>query len=235
MSDILVCTVGLRNNGAGSARITWDDANSKLVLSAELVGPTVATDGETAATGLIQDEDLAATNGVLVYAHIDGNPGIAGAARGHLEFVSPTDADGRGEFDATYKGQYFIKDNDAAATNGYVVKPQAAGAGFRADFDLASPAGGGPIYVPLSAGGTGHANINYEKVFLAIADSDTATDPSIYFDEDAAEESERMLCVVVDNADETYPLYTVQGGMAEVPSGTDCSLVVADLFAIGKR
>lgn len=232
MSDVLFLQPTLRGGGR-SARAQWDDANSKLQLFAEIAGLSAAVDGETDATGLIQDDDTAAATGVAVYAVVDNDPGIPGAARGHFEFVSPTDALGRGEWDATYKGQYVIQDQDAAATNGTAVRATAAGAGLESTFAAALGAGG-PLYVPLSAGGTGHANINHEQVFAKITEATTAMAPQVYFDEDAAEESERLMAVMADNADETFVVYTIKSH-GEVPELTNCAAAIVDIFAIGKR
>lgn len=231
LSDIYPAASSFKIRGGGVATAVYDDANAKIKLFTEVIGPTLASDGETAATGLIQDDDNAATTGVIVYAVVDSDPGIVGAARGHFEFVSPTNVDGRAEWDATYKGQCMVIDNDAAATAGTAVRAIAAGAGLESTFAAALGAGG-PLYVKLSGGGTGHANINFEDVYVKVAESTTASTPTLYFDEDAAEESERFMAVVVDNADETFPLYTVKGTF-EVPVATDCSACIVDIFAVG--
>jgi len=228
MSNILWASTVLR--GAGNqASAAWDDANSKIKLFAEVIGPTAAIDGETAVTGLIQDDDAAASTGVAVYAVVDSDPGIVGAARGHFEFVSPTNADGRGEWSATYKNQFFIKDNDDAATAGTAVRAVAAGAGLESTFGAALGANG-PLYVKLAHGGV--ATTNFPDVYVAVTEATTGSTPTLYFDEDAAEESERLMAVVVDNTDETFPVLTVYG-YEEVPVGTDCDLAVVDVFAVG--
>ena len=210
----------------------YDDTNATLALFADQFGPLAAIDGETAITGLVQDDDNAATSGVIVYAVVDVDPGIVGCARGHFEFVGPTNVDGRGEIDATYKQQYLIVDNDLAATDGKAVRAVAAGGGLEATFSTNLVAG--PLYIPVDQVGTGHANVDTSGIYFRVNVGTTASTPTVYFDEDAAEESERLMAVMVDNADETFPLYT-KYPTAEVKTGTDCSACVVTFLALGSR
>jgi hypothetical protein len=95
-------------------------------------------------------------------------------------------------------------DDDAAATNGVAVRAVAAGAGLEATFAAAKD-----TVVQTSGGSLIHVN-----------HATTGSTPTVYFDEDAANTYERLMAVVVDNADEPYALLKESGAeiVPKIPS-----------------
>ncbi len=146
--------------------------------------PVVATDD----AGLVHDDDTAASAGVAVYVVVDDVEFVPGFQLGHLEFVSPTNAHGTCVIKSG-GATLLLEDDDAAASNGVVVRAIAAKGGLEADL----PGTVGPCLVPLSDG-----------TYVHIADSTTGSTPTVYFDEDAGATHERLMAVVVDNADEEW-------------------------------
>lgn len=183
--------------GAGIAGTVDDNDNAATVGHALYVvrngglsvNPLV-TEGGTG-TGTINDSDTASTDGVAIYVVIDDEEYLPSYALGHFEFVSPTNAHGTC---TVFNGgpTLLIEDDDAAATNGVVVRAIAADGGLEATL-----AGSGrSVLIPLSDG-----------QYIAVADSTTGAAPQVYFDEDAANTYDRLQATVVDNLDETYELF----------------------------
>lgn len=226
MSDIYKLFASLRN--PGNNQIYWDDTNSKLKLYATVYE---IDSGENA----IINHNATTADGVAVYVHVDSNPGIAGAAIGHLEFVSPTNVDGFAVVgaDAT-EYTLRIKDNDAAATNGFALRARPTGAGFQADMDLAPVVT--KVYIPIAGADQTDVAVNDIHFGAALSVEDIATSGTsvaVLFDEDGANAFERFEVNAADAADETADIVVPKPGL-EVPSGTDCSKCVVDVFAIGR-
>lgn len=170
----------------------------------------------------ISDNDSAATNGVAVYAHAESAGGSSQADIGHLEFVSPTDADGR---DTSGVISIVVNDDDAAATAGAAVFAAPAGAGLYANV-------GKDIKIPLTDG----------EFFQITHDADPASNQTavqLYFDEDGTLGS-RFQVVAVDNADETFLFDTTldwrggsPSGNQEIGGATDLSSLAVRLMVIG--
>ena len=192
----------------GTAGIVQDDDTAATNGHALYVVPvpqatpiTLGTEGGTG-TGTIQDDDTAATTGVALYVVLDDEEFLPTYALGHFEFVSPTNAHGTCTI---FNGgpTLLIEDDDSAATNGVAVRAIAADGGLEATL-----AGSGrSVLVPVSDG-----------QYIVVADSTTGSTPAVYFDEDAANTYERLMAVVVDNADETFELVDIQAGRAFRPS-----------------
>lgn len=176
---------------------------------------TLGTEGGTG-TGTIQDDDTAATTGVAVYVVLDEEEFLPTYALGHFEFVSPTNTHGTCTI---FNGgpTLLLEDDDSAASNGVVIRAIAADGGLEATL-----AGSGrSVLVPVSNG-----------KYIVIADSTTGAAPQVYFDEDAANTYERLMAVVVDNADETFELVDIQAGRAFRPAPGG-GLRLATLVTVG--
>ena len=155
--------------------------------AAQFVPPTLTV--EASATGLIKDSDTAATDGVAVYVVVDDPNWSATYQLGHFEFVSPTNANGTCTI-ANGSDTLNIFDDDAAATNGVVIRAVAASGGLEA-----TTAATKDILVPASSGRYIHIN-----------HATTGSTPQVYFDEDAVNTYDRLQAVMVDNLDEPYKL-----------------------------
>lgn len=193
----------------GQYSLEYDRANDKV----KFLGPS---------NGIVQDDDNAATSGVAVYVHVDETVIEEQAALGHLEFVSPTNTDGDGTISSGGPG-YTILDDDLAATGGVALFVAPAGAGFYANIGAAT----GIAYVPLKNG----------EFIKVTHDADPATNQTavqVYFDEDGTNTYERLMAVVVDNADETFSCDTRGNARTEVPAGTDLSAVSVRALAYGR-
>lgn len=209
--------------GAGGTGLTGtvdDNDNAATLGHALYVIPygvpgvqAVNLTAEASATGLLNDNDSAASNGVLIYVVVD-DPNWSGTYQlGHLEFVSPTNANGTCTI-ASGADTLTLFDDDAAATNGVVVRAVAASGGLEA-----TTAASKDILVQLSTG-----------KYLHINHATTASTPSIYFDEDAGNTYERLQAVVVDNGDEPYSVF-VEDATTEY-AGTALSQGTSDLASI---
>ena len=134
----------------------------------------------------IKDDDNAATAGVAVYVHVD-EVLEQGSALAHLEFVSPTNADGTGTL-VNGGPTYYIQDDDNAATGGvalYLDEDATPGSRLLANV-------GRDCFVQVGNG-------NYVKV----THNATPATPGkqVYFDEDAANTYDRLRFVSPTNAD----------------------------------
>lgn len=206
----------------GTAGIVDDNDNAATIGHELYVVPvpqatpiTLGAEGGTG-TGMIQDDDTAATTGVAVYVVLDDEEFLPAYALGHLEFVSPTNAHGTCTI---FSGgpTLLLEDDDAAATNGVEVRAIAADGGLEATLT----GSGRSVLVPVSDG-----------QYIVIADSTTGSTPAVYFDEDAANTYERLMAVVVDNADETFELIDIQAGRAFRPA-PGAGLRLATLVSVG--
>ncbi len=166
---------------------------------------------ESASSADVNDSDTAASDGVLVYVVIDDVEHLPGFNLGHLEFVSPTNAHGT----CTLKSggaTLLLEDNDAAATNGTLLKVQAAAAGMISDM-----AGGNRTLIPLSDGR-----------YMDVEDGTGGSPVQVYFDEDGTNTYERLEAVIVDNADEPISLLETALNVHAVPRGGFLGRFVTD-------
>jgi hypothetical protein len=143
---------------------------------------SIADESSTSITVIDNDDDT--TLGVRVYVVLDQE--TPHFWYGHLEFVSPTNADGT----CTVKNggsTLLLSDNDDAAVRGYALTVLAAGAGYQADMP-----------------GTKEVLVSTEtdNKYLRITNAAAAA-PGVYFDEDDSNTYERIIAEVVDNANET--------------------------------
>lgn len=171
----------------------------------------------------VEDDDNAATAGVALYVHVDETL-EQGTPLAHLEFVSPTNADGTGTI-ASGGATYYVQDDDAAATGGVALY---------FDEDAANPDErflantGRDCYVMLSNG-----------ELLKVKHNATPGTPGVqvYFDEDAANSYQRMRFVSPTNTDgtgRTAERVSMLRAGSEVADGTDLTGVTLKGTARGK-
>lgn len=174
-------------------RFEYDESNKTLIVHDK---PYV----ETSLT--LTDADGAAAAGVLVYVHID-EVSEQGSARAHLEFVSPTNADGTG---TAYSGgpTYYIQDDDDAATGGVALY-------FDEDATIGSR-------LLANTGRDCLVDIGNGRVIKVTHNATPATPGvAIYFDEDAAATHGRLQFVSPTNVSGSETTQT------EVANATDLS------------
>jgi hypothetical protein len=189
--------------------------------------PTFTGTAPAASTGIVDDNDTAATLGHPLYV-VRGGAG--------LEISTPV---------AESSATGLVKDSDTAATEGVAiylviddteflpnfqvghlefVSPTTAhgsctvfngGPTLLMEHDAAAATNGVAVRAIAASGGleatiagsNGTALVPLsDGQFLHIADSTTGSTPELYFDEDAANTYERIRGVIVDNADEPYKL-----------------------------
>ncbi len=182
----------------------WDRATKKLKAFARSVANTSIK---------IEDNDSAASQGVAAYVHVD-EVLEQGSTLAHLEFVSPTNADGTGTL--TDGGPtYYIQDDDNAASGGaalYFDEDAALGSRLLANC-------GRDCFVNVGSGR-----------FVKITHHATPGTPGVqvYFDEDAANTYERLRFVSPTNTDGSD---TTSG---EVASAINlASLTDVEVMAVG--
>ena len=198
----------------------WNDSTEKLLAyySAQASLNTI----------LITDDDSAASNGLLVYVHVDDTVTAEGLLVGHLESVTAGNADT--VITLSNGGPTVpILDDDAAATLGdalYFDEDATPVSGrILADLD---GTGGDDVFVACSDGS-----------WIRINDDDSASSNGValYVDDDAANTYERLLAVVPANADgtgSTEPLAgSKRGAGGEVETATDLSAVVVRTVVFG--
>lgn len=198
-SELERAEIVLFNNTQGLS-IDWDAANQKAVVNDK---PWADTKVE------VTDLDAAASTGVAVYVHVD-EVMEQGSARAHLEFVSPTNADGTG---TAFSGgpTYYIQDDDNAGTGGvalYFDEDATLGSRFLANT-------GRDCYVDIGEGRTIKVTANASPGTPGV---------QVYFDEDGANAYERLLFVSPTNADGSDTT------LAEVDSATDLSAITGVRF-----
>lgn len=190
----------------------------------------------TTAAVVLKDSDTAATDGVAVYLHT--KDGILG----WMEFVSPTNADGKGTL-SNGGSKYMIFDSDGAATDGVAIYFDEDATNLDDRLQCVSPSDQ-DIYVPVNA-----------NKFIRIKDNDTAASDGVqvYFDEDATNSYNRLLFISPTNTsgtaatDDVYtPLSGVDAGsvttttaitarsMTEVTAATSLSTVAVNFYCLGK-
>lgn len=211
---------------AGTSGTVDDNDNAATLGHAVYVVPMTASPvaqvltAESSATGLVKDSDTAATDGVALYVVVDDPNWSSLYQLGHLEFVSPTNANGTCTI-ANGAATLTIFDDDAAATNGVAVRAVAASGGLEA-----TTAASKDILVQVSTGKYIHVN-----------HATTGSTPALYFDEDAANTYERIQGVIVDNLDEPYKLFVASLAATEdVPlSPIQAGPRLASLVTVGPK
>lgn len=206
---------------ASASGIVWkyDQANNKLRgYETTAAGTISSTVGGSTIT--VTDDDSAASNGVALYLHID-EVTEQGSYIGHLEFVSPTNADG---YFAINNGgpQVRVQDDDAAATAGFALyfDEDASPTDNRIIADIDN-VGDADVFIMCSNG-----------ELIRIVDTDTPGTPGVqlYFDEDAANDYERLLFVSPTNAAGTGATDDTvgAGAITSTLTGTDASMSELD-------
>lgn len=144
--------------------------------------PTVDVD-----TATVTDDDNAATTGVAVYFVADN------ALFGHLEFVSPTNADGSFTVGATGP-VVTVTDNDNAAT-----------AGVQLYFDEDATAADSRLLAATTTAKDAFVlTSNGELVRIVYNAAPGTPGVALYFDEDGATNAEKLVFVSPTNADGTF-------------------------------
>lgn len=184
-------------------KFEFDKTNSKVVVNDKPFAETKV---------VLTDDDSAASKGVALYLHVD-ETFEQGANTGHIEFVSPTNADGTG---TAYSGgpTYYIQDDDAAATGGtQIYFDEDATLGSRLVANIART-----TYVEIGGG---------RRIRVTKDASASSNGVAVYFDEDATNSYARLLFVSPTNASG----YDVTS--AEVDSATDLSALTVTATATG--
>lgn len=198
----------------------YNDSTAALYLK---LGESLAIEASSSIT--YQDDDLAATTGVALYVVID-EPDLIGDGYnvGHFEFVSPTNADGSARLKTGTDAFVPVRDNDNAATRGKTISAKAAGAGLEALM-----LGSSPTLIPIYTDTTWITKTG-KYVYISNPASITAGGALLYFDEDATNNYEKIMGVIVDNADETDKAYQ----FSTTASSTDFTvkLLEADYFEL---
>ena len=212
---------------AGTAGVVTDN-DSAATLGHQLYVLPVAggsaapsnLQAEASAAGLVKDSDTAASDGVALYVVVDDANWSGTYQLGHLEFVSPTNANGTCTI-ATGAATLNIYDDDAAATNGVAIRAVAASGGIEA-----TTAASKDILIPVSTG-----------KFIHVNHATTGSTPELYFDEDAANTYERIQGVIVDNADEPYKLFVnAIAATEDIPvSYNQAGLRLAQIVTVGPK
>jgi hypothetical protein len=213
----------------------YDKSNAKVMAFSPAITPSTS--------GIINDDNSAATNGADLQIAISDH--VANAIEenawngliGRFEAINGGNADVHtnqvGTAVSATNPTYSVWDNDNAETE----------TGVMADV-FCAPAGGGFYAVTLSGLDT-YVPLSNGEFIKVTYDADPATNQSavqVYYDHDATNAHERMLCVAADNADETYTVATElslrasqsNAGMTEVASATDLSGVVVRYMALGQ-
>ncbi len=173
----------------------------------------LASDGTTASikayqasaqvseTVTVTDDNTAATNGVAVYVHTDNGVGA------HLEFVSPTSADGTGTL-ATSGNAYFISHD---ATN--------AALGKALYFDEDATNEDSRFLVVSPSGQDLHFSVGGGKTIKFKHDASAASNGvQVYFDEDATPVTARLRFVSPTNVNGSGATDTAWTGTSGVPT-----------------
>lgn len=171
----------------------------------------------------VKDDDSAASNGVALYVHVDETL-EQGTPLAHLEFVSPTNADGTGTI-SSGGATFYVQDDDAAATGGVALY-------FDEDATVADERflanTGRDCYVMLSNG---------ELLKVKHNATPGSAGVQVYFDEDASNSYQRLLFVSPTNANGTgYTAARVSSARAgsQVAAGTSLTGVTLTGRAYGK-
>jgi len=218
VADTATSTTLLDENPARLGASIYNDSTVNLFLK---LGESLVAESSTSVT--FQDDNDAATTGVALYVVVDQvNPLGDGYNIGHLEFISPTNADGSARLKTGTNAFVPVRDNDNAASRGTAISAQAAGAGLESLM-----LGTNPTLIPIYDDTT-YRTLTGKYLYIANPTSLTAGGALLYFDEDATNDYEKIMGVIVDNADETALAYQ----FSATASSTDFTarLVPNDLY-----
>lgn len=145
------------------------------------------------ATGIVTDDDNAATTGLAIYLHLDELQSYA-APVGHIESITAGNADA--EYDIGAAGpRIMIRDDNAANTGGLQLYFDEDAAATDSRWLVNNTFSGKDVYV---IGSDGRAlKITHDA-------SASSNGVAIYYDDDAANEEARMLFVSPTNAAGSY-------------------------------
>jgi hypothetical protein len=207
LHSVMVHGVAVKSDLTDSVAVAWNPTTGKLVAyrSGAISAPTFTGTPPAGVTVGVKDADGAAAAGVAVYVHVD-EVLEQGTALAHLEFVSPTNADGTGTL-SNGGPTYYIQDDDNAATAGvalYIDEDGTAGSRLIANT-------GRDCYVMCSNG-------DFIKV---TANADPGTPGvAVYFDEDAVNTYERLLFVSPADTSATDTTSAAVSMRTRTPAGT---------------
>lgn len=223
------------NVGLGTLdRIHFNTGEDGYVFEYDYSNETViayqpgAAGGAAASDVDVVDDDSAASAGVAVYLHVD-EVLEQGSYIGHLEFVSPTNADGTGTIN-NGGPQFRIQDDDNAATGGLQVYFDEDGTNADERF-LANITQANDVFIMLSNGEM--LRINHDA-------SASSNGVAVYFDEDGSNSYERLRFVSPTDTDgtgatdDTVSMTRGSSSLTEVASATDLSAVAVEFHAVGR-
>lgn len=197
---------------AGGYSFVWDSSTEKIVPYE--VGPAASN------TGVVADDDDAATNGVAVYVVPVG--GTAPSA--YLESTAAGNAD---YLYAIGNGGPTVTVNDSDSPGGVQLYFDEDATNADSRFLCVSPTGA-DLFITASDG----------SVIRVKHDASAASNGvAVYGDDDASNNYERLLFVSPTDADGSYTTDDTvgagRGGMVPVPASTDLSSVTANVTVYG--
>lgn len=145
------------------------------------------------ATGILTDDDNAATAGLVIYLHLDELTSYA-APIGHIESITAGNADA--EYDIGASGpRIMIRDDNAANTGGLQLYFDEDAAATDSRWLVNNTFSGKDVYVIGSDG----------RALKLTHDADAASNGvAIYYDDDAVNEEDRMLFVSPTDTDGSF-------------------------------
>ncbi len=203
-------------------QLKWDDTGN--AFKAYNVG--VTEDGtvlttQTTATGAILDDDSAASNGLVVYLHVD-EVTEAGLYSGHLESVTAGNADSQFEIGASGP-VILVTDDDAAATAGLQLYFDEDAASADSRWLVNNTITGEDVFILATDG---------KAIRVAHDASAGTTGVAIYFDDDAANVHERLLFISPTDTAGAYDTDDIVGSGATesafTGTATETALVEVD-------
>lgn len=154
---------------------------------------TLSSADTLVSTGILTDDDSAASNGLAVYLHLDELQSYA-APIGHFESVTAGNADA--EYDIGAAGpRIMIRDDNAALTGGLQVYFDEDAAATDSRWLVNNTFSGKDVYV-ISSGG--------QALKITHDASASSNGVAVYYDDDAANEEDRMLFVSPTNVDGSF-------------------------------
>lgn len=145
------------------------------------------------ATGAVTDDDSAASNGLVVYLHLDEN-GHANMSTGHLESVTAGDADSYFDI-GVGGGRIQILDDDAAATAGLQVYFDEDAANEDERFLVNNTVTLVDVFI---------FDQNGRAIRIKHDATASTNGVALYFDDDATNEEERLLFISPTDTDGAY-------------------------------
>jgi len=176
--------------------------------------PTFTGTAPTIETITMTDDDSSSSKGVQLYVVTEDGFNC------HLEFVSPTNADGHATPESGSSNTIYIADDDSSSSNGVALYFDEDGTAQQRW--IAANVSNSNCFMPISG---------YESIIIADDDSSSTNGVAVYFDEDAANAYERFLFVSPTNVDGTnsttdvlYSQALVAAGLVSTPTFTGAAL-----------